>query len=118
MSDYTPPVGQASTNYMSGWGTNSQTKSTAKDISHIADKSEFAVDMIENALIGFDAIEKELMELSSSSVPPTPEMLRIIAHRIDTNQKQVQKGLEKVKEFQKDIAKNSSVIQNPNAGWR
>jgi hypothetical protein len=112
---YTPPVGQ--NGYMtSGWGAGSQTALTARDIEHIADKAGFAVDMIENALTNFDAIEKELMELSGSSVPPTPEGLRIIAHRIDTAQKQVQQGLAKVKEFQGDIAKTTSTLQNNT--WR
>lgn len=115
--DYTPPVGQTP-NYMGGWNTN-HTSHTADKIDHIADKASFAVDMINNALIGFDGIEKELMELSSAAAPPQPETLRAIAHRVDTYQKQVQDGLVKLKHFMQDIDRTTDNIQNQSrTGWR
>jgi hypothetical protein len=115
-NNYTPPVGQ--TNYMSGWGSsNNNTKSSAKDIEHTADKTDFAVDMVDNALLAYDSVEKELMEMANASMPPTPEALRALAHRIDNHQQQARMGLLKIKEFQKNIVKSSGTIQQNN-GWR
>lgn len=115
-NNYTPPTGQ-NTNYMNGWDTN-RTNQTATHIDHIADKASFAIDMINNALIGFDGIEKELIELSLASMPPQPHNLKALAHRIDTNQKQVQDGLAKLKTLMSDIDKTTDTLQNrPRTGW-
>jgi DNA repair ATPase RecN len=103
---------------MGGWSTN-RTDQTANHIDHIADKASFAIDMINNALIGFDAIEKELMELSSAAMPPQPEALRAIAHRVDSHQKQVQDGLAKLKNFMSEIDRTTDNIQNQSrTGWK
>ncbi|MDR4982517.1 hypothetical protein CN491_23930 [Bacillus cereus] len=114
--NWTPPLGQTP-NYMNGGWNTHQTSRTADKVDHIADKASFAVDMINNALIGFDGIEKELMELSSASNPPQPETLRIMAHRIDTYQKQVQNGLFNLKKFMEDIDKATDNIQR-NSDWK
>lgn len=114
MSDYTPPVGQ--TNYMSGWGNN-QTKETALKIDHIADKAKFGIEMLGTGLMGIDSLEKELIELSNASEPPTQVQIRSIAHRLDSHQKQLQQALERIKDMMNDIDKATDFIQKPRTNW-
>lgn len=114
MSDYTPPVGQ--TNYMSGWG-NHQAKETALKIDHIADKAKFGIEMLGTGLIGIDALEKELIELSHATHPPSQEQIRAIAHRLDAHQKQLQQGLDRIKEMMTDIDRETDHIQRPRTNW-
>ncbi|MFB9328250.1 hypothetical protein ACFFSY_20160 [Paenibacillus aurantiacus] len=112
MSDYTPPVG----NYMSGWGNN-QAKETASKIDHIADKAKFGIEILGTGLIGIDALEKELIEMSNAQYAPSQEQIRAIAHRLDAHQKQLQQGLDRIKEMMIDIDKATDSIQRPRTGW-
>ncbi len=114
MSDYTPPVGQP--NYMSGWGNN-QAKETALKIDHIADKAKFGIEMLGSGMIGIDALEKELIELSNAPQPPTQTQIRSIAHRLDAHQKQLQQALNRIKEMMNDIDRATDSIQNPRTNW-
>lgn len=114
MSDYTPPVGQP--NYMSGWGNN-QAKETALRIDHIADKAKFGIEMLGTGLSGIDALEKELMEISGSQHPPTQAQIRSIAHRLDSHQKQLQQGLDRIKDMMNAIDKETDFIQGPRTNW-
>lgn len=114
MSDYTPPVGQP--NYMSGWG-NHQAKETAQRIDHIADKAKFGIEMLGSGLIGIDALEKELMEISNAPQPPSQAQIRSIAHRLDAHQKQLQQALDRIKEMMNDIDKETDYIQRPRTNW-
>jgi len=114
MSDYTPPVGQP--NYNTGWG-NHQSRETALKIDHIADKAKFGIEMLGTGLIGIDAIEKELMELSVAPQPPTQGQVRSLAHRLDAHQKQLQQGLDRLKQMMNDIDRETDTIQRPNSSW-
>lgn len=114
MSDYTPPVGQ--TNYLSGWGNN-HAKETALKIDHIADKAKFGIEMLGTGLIGIDALEKELIELSYAPNPPSQEQIRAIAHRLDAHQKQLQQGLERIKDMMSDIDRETDHIQGSRKNW-
>ncbi|CAH1200532.1 hypothetical protein PAECIP111893_01420 [Paenibacillus plantiphilus] len=114
MSDYTPPVGQS--NYNSGWGNN-QAKETALKIDHIADKAKFGIEMLGTGLIGIDAIEKELIELSQAPQPPSQVQVRSLAHRLDSHQKQLQQGLDRIKEMMNEIDRETDAIQRPRSGW-
>lgn len=116
MSDYTPPVG--STGYMSGWGNNNnQAKETALKIDHIASKAKFGIEMLSTGLIGIDAIEKELIEMSGGSEPPTQVQIRSIAHRLDAHQKQLQQALERINDMLSDIDRETDAIQKPRSKW-
>ncbi|MCR2807097.1 hypothetical protein [Paenibacillus soyae] len=114
MSDYTPPVGS---NYMSGWGNNHQAKETALKIDHIANKAKFGIEMLSTGLVGIDALEKELIEISSAPEPPTQVQIRSIAHRLDAHQKQLQQALERIKDMMTDIDRETDVIQKPRQNW-
>lgn len=114
MSDYTPPVGQQ--NYMSGWG-NQQAKETALKIDHIADKAKFGIEMLGTGLIGIDAIEKELIELSNAPHAPSQVQIRSLAHRLDAHQKQLEQGLQRIKDMMNDIDRATDSIQGPRSGW-
>lgn len=118
MSDYTPPTGTP--NYMGGgnWGgSTNQTKHVALQVDFLADKAKFAIEMMEAALAGFDTIEKKIIDVSNSNTMPTPEMIRAFAYDIDTNQKQLQAGLARVKEMMIDINRSTDAIQKPGQGW-
>lgn len=114
MSDYTPPVGQ--NNYISGWGNN-QAKETALKIDHIADKAKFGIEMLGTGLIGIDALEKELIELSNAPQAPTQVQIRSLAHRLDSHQKQLEQGLNRIKEMMNDIDRATDSIQGPRTSW-
>lgn len=114
MSDYTPPVG--GTNYLSGWGNN-QAKETALKIDHIADKAKFGIEMLNTGLIGIDALEKELIEISNGPNAPTQAQIRSIAHRLDAHQKQLQQALGRIREMMNDIDKATDSIQQPRTNW-
>lgn len=107
----------SSPNYMSSdWG-NAKTKETALKIDHIADKAKFAIEMLESALRGFDSIEKEIMEASQSTNPPSRETLRAFAYRIDACQNQVQDGLVRLKQMMTDIDEVTDRIQSTKTTW-
>jgi len=115
MNSYTPST--TSPNYMSSdWGS-SRTKETALKIDHIADKASFAIDMLESALRGFDTIEKEIVDLSNSSVMPSREQIRAFSYRIDTNQNQLRDGLERLKNMMKDVDRATDGIQQVKSNW-
>lgn len=114
MSDYTPPVGQP--NYNTGW-RNSQNKEAALRIDHIADKAKFGIEMLGTGLNGIDAIEKELIELSQAPQPPSQVQVRSLAHRLDSHQKQLQQGLERIKEMMNEIDRATDAIQKPRSSW-
>ncbi|CAM4242537.1 hypothetical protein BAMA_03140 [Bacillus manliponensis] len=111
---YTP---KPTPNYMSSdWGT-SNAKTTALKIDHVADKAKFAVQMLESALKGFDTIEKEIIDASESTTPPTRESIRAFAYRIDTCQNQLQDGLTQLKQMMEDIDKTTDTIQQSKTSW-
>lgn len=112
-NSYTPPVTPVSTSNYMNWGNNKMTMHT---IDMIADKVAFAVDMINSALLGFDAIEKELVALASQPTPPQPVMLTAIAGRVDTNQQQVMQGLLKIKEMMVEIDRATDTAK-AKTGW-
>ncbi|AEI45140.1 hypothetical protein [Paenibacillus mucilaginosus] len=116
MSNYTPPVG-GNNNYMNNWGNPNRIDRAANQIDHIADKASFAIDMINTALLAIDSIEKELVELSNAPVPPQPTTLTSLAHRLDTNQKQVKDGLDKIKTLMAEIDRTTDHLQR-NDGWK
>jgi hypothetical protein len=112
---YTPPV--ATPNYMtSDWGS-SKTKETALKIDHIADKAQFAIEMLESALRGFDTIEKEIVDISNATQMPSREQIRAFAYRVDTHQKQVQDGLERLKQMMRDVDRATDNIQAVKTSW-
>lgn len=119
MSDYKPPVN--STGYMNAsrnsWGTTNQTRQDARDIQHITEKNKFAIDMISSSVDSFDAIEKTLIELANSPVPPTQSQISSVAHQIDSIQQQTKRGLEQLREFQNEIILASQQIQSNRTGW-
>lgn len=115
MSEYTPPVSQP--NYMSNGWNNKQAKETAIKIDHIADKAKFGIEVLSTGLVGIDALEKELIEMSHASQPPTQEQIRSLAHRLDAHQKQIQQGLDRIKDMMTDIEKETDSFQQPRKSW-
>jgi translation initiation factor 2 alpha subunit (eIF-2alpha) len=114
MSDYTP---NTSPNYMSSdWG-NSQTKYTAMNIQHVTSKAEFAINMLEGVVNGFDGIEKEIVDASNATVPITREGLRAFAYRIDTQQNQIKQSLDQLKQMLNEIKNSSGNIQSQRTSW-
>lgn len=114
MNSYVPPT--STPNYMSSdWGS-SKTKETALKIDHIADKAEFAIEMLESALRGFDTLEKEIVDLSNASQMPSREQIRAFSYRIDTHQNQLQDGLSRLKQMMKDVDRATDNIQ-PKTSW-
>lgn len=102
------------TQYMNWNGTN---KHVANNIDHIADKMKFATEMIDNSLLNFDAIEKELISMSNAQNPPQPASLSAMAYRINSSQMQLKNALIKIRELSMDIDKSTDIIQNNNS-WR
>jgi len=118
MSQYTPPVGNGNNGYMDwGGGSSNQTRSAANKIDNTAGKVQLIAEMLETALLGFDAIEKELVIIANAPHPPQSHSLHSIAVRVDTNQKQVQMGLEKIKALMSEIDRTTNSIQRPNNTW-
>lgn len=114
MNGYVPPASSPTPNYM-GWGGATNQQMTAHKIDGTADKVAFVVDMLQNALLGFDGVEKELVGLSTAPNPPQPQYLMTLAQRVDTNQQQVMQGLAKIKELMVDIDVATDNIQK--TGW-
>jgi hypothetical protein len=114
MTNYTP---NTSNSYLSSdWGNN-QAKTTALHIDHLADKASFAIEMLESALRGFDTLEKEIVDLSQSTTPPSREAIRAFAYRIDTHQQQLQDGLGRLKIMMTNIDKATDGIQQTRTSW-
>ncbi|MGL4453366.1 MAG: hypothetical protein ACRCTZ_19560 [Sarcina sp.] len=101
--------------YSDGWGNN-KTKYVATEVDHVADKIKFLADIMESQIIAFDAVEQELLNYSQASMPPSPEVLRNIASRIDVIQTQVRENLEKMKDLSVAVDRATDKIQNSH-GW-
>lgn len=115
MNSYVPPT--STRNYMtSDWGS-STTKETALKIDHLADKAQFAIEMLESALRGFDTLEKEIIDISNASTMPSREQIRAFAYRIDTHQNQLGDGLQRLKKMMHDVDKATDPIQGVKTGW-
>ena len=107
----------AGTNYYSNnsWSSN-PTRSAANEVDHVADKIKFLADIMESQIIGFDAVEQELLNYSQAQMPPSPEVLRSLASRIDVIQHQIRENLEKMKDLSNAVDRATDKIQN-NHGW-
>ncbi|MEF9959291.1 MAG: hypothetical protein RR448_03185 [Niameybacter sp.] len=100
-----------------GWG-NMASAMTANQIDMIADKQNFIANMIQNGLLGFDAIEEELRAMAVQSVPPQPAQLLSLATRIDSTQRQIFNGLQELRNLAIHIDKATDKLQNNNLnGW-
>lgn len=105
--------------YMSmGWGTM-PAQMTANRIDMIAEKINFVSDMIQQGLLAFDSIEIELQACAKGNIPPQPQQLLALAGRIDTNQKQIFMGLQKLKELSIEIDRATDRLQSgqTSQGW-
>lgn len=100
----------------SGWGYQSPQQHVANKVDHVADKIAFALDMVNNQIIGIDGIEAELRALASGQAPPRPEQLTSIAARLNTMQNQLKDNFTKIKEMTKEIDLTTDAIQN-HKGW-
>lgn len=102
----------------SGWGVM-PAQMTASRIDMIADKINFVSDMIQQGLLAFDSIEIELQSCAKGTVPPQPQQLLALAGRIDTNQKQIFMGLQKLKELSIEIDRATDKLQGgqTSQGW-
>jgi hypothetical protein len=110
MSNYNTP------NYMSSdWG-NHTTRETANHIDHIADKVRFGLRMIKSALDTQDALEREIVDFSNGTVPPTREVMRSWTYRMDAIQNQVKQGMDEVEKMMIEIDRSTNNIQNK-TGW-
>ncbi len=99
------------------WGNMASTM-TAHQIDMIADKQNFIANMIQNGLLGFDAIEEELRTMAVQSVPPQPAQLLGLATRIDATQKQIFNGLQELRNLAVHIDKATDKLQNNHLnGW-
>lgn len=104
--------------YMSSGWSNMASTITANQIDMIADKQNFIANMIQNGLLGFDAIEEELRSMAVQSVPPQPSQLLSLATRIDSTQRQVFNGLQELRNLAIHIDKATDKLQNNSAnGW-
>jgi hypothetical protein len=104
-------------NYMgSDWGS-SNVKTTALTIDHVADKAKFAIEMLDTALLGFDTIEKEIVDMSNMSVPPSRESIKALAYRIDSTQNQLKAGLDRLKQMMLEIDHKTDAIQKTRTSW-
>lgn len=94
---------------------------TANRIDMVADKINFVSSMIQQGLLAFDGLEEELKLMANSPTPPSPAQLVSIASRIDTNQKQIFMGLQKLRELSVEIDKATDTLQgrpqNISSGW-
>ena len=100
-----------------GWTNTSQM--TAFRIDMIAEKINFVSEMIQQGILAFDDIEEELKNCVRSGTPPQPQQLLSLAGRIDTNQKQIFMGLQKLRELSTDIDKATDKLQNSvTTSWR
>lgn len=104
-------------NYMtSDWGS-SQQKLTAMQTNHIADKAQFAITMIESVVNHFDTIEKEIVDMSNSTVQPTREGIRAFSYRIDAQQSQIKEALRHLKEMLSEVKETTNKAQQSRMTW-
>ena len=102
-----------------GWG-QMQSQVAANRIDMTAEKMNFVLEMIQNGLIAFDAVEVELRGIAAGNTPPTPAQLIGIAGRIDANQKQIFMGLQKLRELSVELDRATDPLQKnsaQNSGW-
>lgn len=99
------------TNNSGGWGYNSPHQVSANKIDHIADKMNFALDIISNQILSIDGIENELRALATGTAPPRPEQLIALAARLDSCQNQITDNVSKVKLMTKEIETTTDTIQ-------
>lgn len=101
----------------SGWNMNASVV-TANQIDMIVDKMNFIANMVQNYLMGFDAIETELRALANQSMPPQPAQLIAIAGRIDMQQRQTYEGLQQLRALAKQVDAATDKLQNnTQSGW-
>lgn len=103
-------------NYLNGW-IPSRTVMSAHKIDHIADKTAFVSEMLENNLLAIDGIENELRAYARGTVPPQPQMLVGLAERLDSIQSQLNHGLKKIRELSKETDLATDCLQ-AGSGWR
>ena len=100
-----------------GWNST-PAQMTASKIDMIADKISFVSEVIQQGLLAFDSIEDELQNCVRCNTPPQPQQLLSLASRIDSNQKQILMGLQKLKELSIEIDRATDRLQNNmNIGW-
>ena len=100
-----------------GW-CSAPAQMTASKIDMIADKISFVSEVIQQGLLAFDSIEEELQNCVRCNTPPQPQQLLSLASRIDSNQKQILMGLQKLKELSIEIDRATDKLQNnANIGW-
>lgn len=100
-----------------GWNS-APAQMTASKIDMIADKISFVSEVIQQGLLAFDSIEDELQNCVRCNTPPQPQQLLSLASRIDSNQKQILMGLQKLKELSIEIDRATDRLQNNmNIGW-
>jgi len=101
-----------------GWG-NQHTNNVANQVDHIADKIGFATDMVNNASMSLDSLQQELMAIANSPYPPNQSQITQIATRIATSKRQIDDGLNKIKEMARTIDQQTDNIQTPHqrGGW-
>ena len=100
-----------------GW-CSAPAQMTASKIDMIADKISFVSEVIQQGLLAFDSIEDELQNCVRCNTPPQPQQLLSLASRIDSNQKQILMGLQKLKELSIEIDRATDKLQNnANIGW-
>lgn len=101
-----------------GWG-NQHTNDVANKVDHIADKIQFAVDMVNNAAISLESAQQELNALANAPYPPQSSQLSQLASRIGTSKRQIDDGLAKIKEMARTIDSETDHIQtnNQSRGW-
>lgn len=105
-------------NYMNSNWNYAPAQMTASKIDMIADKISFVSDVIQQALLSFDTIEDELQNCVRCNTPPPPQQLLSLANRIDSNQKQIFMGLQKLKELSVEIDRTTDKLQNNvTTGW-
>lgn len=117
MSNYNPQPSGSSL-LSSDWG-GTTTKYVAQDIHHVADKVQFALQILKGVVNGSDVIEKEIIDLSNSSsdIPPSRESIRAFAYRIDGQQGQINQVIDQLEQMMNDINRSTDAIRHTRSGW-
>lgn len=100
----------------SDWG-NTNTRFVAQDIRHVADKVQFALQILKGVVDGSDIIEKEIVDASNATNPITREGLRAFAYRIDGQQSQINQVITQLEQMMVDINTSTQNIQGVRSGW-
>ncbi|MCU5076859.1 hypothetical protein COK00_11845 [Bacillus cereus] len=115
MNNYNPQPG-GSNLLASDWG-NTNARFVAQDIRHVADKVQFALQMLRSVVDGSDVIEKEIIDASNATTPITREGLRAFAYRIDGQQVQINQVISHLEQMMRDINSSTENIQHSRTGW-